>query len=252
MKIGIFVDAENITRSGGYAMRYDVLKEYCSRYNEPLRLNTYLTVDVERSKADKEYREKHMTYLSILRSFGYKVITKAIKWFEDENGTRYGKANADLDMAVDILTQSQNLDKVYLLTGDGDFTRVVQAVQNMGARVELIAFRYISRELLHEVDQFTSGYLIPNLLSVEGQKPEDWGKDGFRVRGVCYSVHEGFGFLRVYNRDCSGSFEVFSHFSELPEGHFVNPEDVFEFTLIDAERGLVAKEMDVLYKKIGY
>ena len=76
-----------------------------------------------------------MTYLSILRSFGYKVITKAIKWFEDENGTRYGKANADLDMAVDILTQSQNLDKVYLLTGDGDFTRVVQAVQNMGAEL---------------------------------------------------------------------------------------------------------------------
>jgi uncharacterized LabA/DUF88 family protein len=92
-----------------------------------------------------------------VRSYGFKVITKAIRWFEDEEGVRIGKANADLDMAVDILLQSQELDTIYLLTGDGDFKRVVQAVQNMGIRVEIMAFRYISRDLLHEADQYVSG-----------------------------------------------------------------------------------------------
>ena len=57
---------------------------------------------------------------------------------EDVNGERYGKANADLDMAVDMLLQSERLDRVMLVSGDGDFVRVVQALQNRGLRIEVI------------------------------------------------------------------------------------------------------------------
>jgi len=40
------------------------------------------------------------------------------------------KANADLELAVDALLQAENLDYVLLETGDGDFMRLVRALQS--------------------------------------------------------------------------------------------------------------------------
>ena len=193
--------------------------------------------------------------ISIVRSYGFKVITKAIRWFEDEDGQRVGKANADLDMAVDILLQSQHMDTVYLLTGDGDFKKVVQATQNMGIRVEVMAFRYISKELLHEADQFTSGYLIPNLLPVLEQRPEDLGAIGTRARGYCYSVQEGYGFMKYLDIDMRTWRDIFFHFSQLPERHYVNLDDIFEFTIEESGRsegGILATNMALLHTRHFY
>jgi uncharacterized LabA/DUF88 family protein len=142
LKVGLYIDGENINRNGGYNMRYDVLKSYCSKENElPLRMNTYLSYDKTKADKDENYKVRQNRYYSILRNFGFKVKIKEVKWFVDENGERYAKANADLDMAVDMLLQAQKLDKVYLLTGDGDFRMVVQALQNYGIRVEVLALK---------------------------------------------------------------------------------------------------------------
>jgi uncharacterized LabA/DUF88 family protein/cold shock CspA family protein len=237
MKAGIFVDAANISVNGGYSMRYDVLKEYCLRNNTQLiRLNTYLAYDSERAENDYEYRDRQVAYHSVLRSFGFKVITKTIKRFVTEEGEFVSKANADIDMAVDMLLQSNNLDKIYLLTGDSDFQKVVQAVQNKGARVEQIAFKNIAKELTHEVDFFTSGYIIPNLIPIKDQESEQWGKEGCRVRGTCYALQDGFGFMRYLDFDHE-NHEIFFHFSQLPRGIRPRLEEVFEFTLAKNLRG---------------
>ena len=45
------------------------------------------------------------------------MIQKVVKWYYDENGRAFGKANADLDMAVDALLQSENIDRVLMCTG---------------------------------------------------------------------------------------------------------------------------------------
>ena len=159
-------------------------------------MNAYVSYDRERGREDYAYRDKTFNYFSVLREFGYKVIQKEVKWYEDEEGNRYSKANSDLDMAVDVLLQSENLDYVVLATGDGDFTQLVQALQNKGCRVEVIAFENISSELRREADMFINGHLIPNLVSRNGQEP--WGRIGSRVRGYCYhhDDNKGFGFMR--------------------------------------------------------
>ncbi len=197
--VGIYVDAANIQSNGGYGMQYDVLREYaCHDFGEPVRLNAYVTFDAERAKTDKVYSRKTNKFFSALRDFGYKVIIKNYKWFTDDEGKPYAKANSDLDMAVDALLQSENMGRVILATGDGDFVQVVRALQNKGCRVEIIAFENISFELRREADVFVSGYLIPNLLPPKSQgKTLLWGKEGSRVRGTCYHhSREGFGFLR--------------------------------------------------------
>lgn len=246
IKIGIYVDAANILMNGGFNMRYDMLKAYCTEGHAiPIRLNTYLAFDEEKSKKNKEYRERQQGYHSALRNFGYKVVIKKVKWFRDDEGNRVSKANADLDMAVDMLLQSKSLDKMFLLTGDGDFRNVVRAVQNEGVRVEVIAFRNISYELIHESDLFTSGYLIPNLKPIENQNFEDWAKEGKRVRGVVTSLHDGYGFIRFMDQEYNWHFAYFS-LRELPKKHQAKTEQMFTFEVGKNKKGYQAQNLVLL------
>lgn len=261
-KVGVYVDMANLFRNGGRRMRYDVLREFAIRdAAELVRLNAYVTYDARRAQDDLSYRDGIQGFYSILRDFGYKVIEKTVRWYVDEAGERYGKANADLDMAVDALLQSENLDRVLLATGDGDFVQVVRALQNKGCRVEVVAFDNVSSDLRREADLFMSGYLIPNLLpvdSLENRLPP-WGESGSRVRGVCYSFmpDKRFGFFRYLKTIAPGLWNtdsrhpdspygtVFVHQSEFPPTFDVSllpsREFIFEFTLITSDKGLQAK-----------
>ncbi len=253
-KVGVYVDAANLSRNGGYGMRYDVLREFACRGNaDPVRLNAYVTFDAERAEQDTTYKQGQFDFYSLLRDFGFKVIQKNVKWYTDESGNRFGKANADLDMAVDALLQSENLDRVLLATGDGDFIRVVQALQNKGCRVEIVSFENVSAELRREADIFMSGYLIPNLLpSLSYRGAPTWGEMGSRVRGVCYThTGKGYGFLRymktiapelwrIDSRQANSPYEsVFFHDSHIPEevhsSELPSRNIIFEFELAKAE-----------------
>lgn len=246
VRVGVYVDASNVYRSGGNRMRYDVLREFACRDGaELVRLNAYVAHDVERAQNDPEYERGTQRFFSVLRDIGYKVIIKNVKWYQDESGERYGKADADLDLAVDMLLESQRLDRVLLVSGDGDFTRVVRAVQNRGCRVEVVALDNVSPALRWEADMFLSGYLIPNLVPTGSSVP--WGEQGSRVRGLCYAHLQDYGFMRYLRRigpdlwvtdtrrPESPYASVYFHDSSLPDS--VRPTDlpsyhhVFEFTL---------------------
>jgi len=248
-RIGVYVDVANINRNGGYGMHYDILREFtCRDESEALRLNAYVAFDPERSREDLSYRKGINGYFSVLREYGFKVIQKNVRWYEDEKGNRYGKANADLDMAVDVLLQSQSLDRVVLVTGDGDFIQVVRALQNFGCRVEVMAFDNVSSDLKREADMFISGYLIPNLLPSKKENVA-WGQLGSTVRGYCYHYDDekGFGFMRYMSRIAPGLWitdsrntespynSVFFHGSNLPRdfnpAYLPSRDLIFEFTL---------------------
>ena len=198
-KVGVYVDSENIKRNDGIGMKYDVLREFACRDGaEAVRLNAYISYDESRAKNDSLYHEKINGFYHVLREMGYKVNRKVVKWYTDDDGKSYGKANADLDMAVDALLQSENLDRVTFATGDGDFVKVVRAFQNKGCRVEIVAFDNVSKELRHEADMFMPGYLIPNLLHFRQPQDRAWGDLDSYVIGNCYRyVQESqYGFMR--------------------------------------------------------
>ena len=67
---------------------------------------------------------------------GYRIVTKPLKRFSD--GTM--KGNFDVELAMDVLTMSDRLDIVCLVSGDGDFSRLVEIVGSKGVRVEVAAF----------------------------------------------------------------------------------------------------------------
>lgn len=269
LAVGVYVDAANIVRNGGYGMRYEVLREFACRDGaEASRLNTYVVYDEERGEVDRDYRSRSEAFHYVLRDFGYKVIEKPVRWFTDESGNRYGKANADLDMAVDALIQSVNLSNVVLATGDGDFIQVVRALQSYGCRVEIVAFKNVSRELRNEADVFFSGYLIPNLIPTAGDlaRNSSWGEIGGRVRGTCYNYNadKRFGFFRYLKRISPGLWIIDARREDSPYATaFVHetsfPRDtpldmlpsrdlVFEFELAAGEKGIQAVNITLIHR----
>jgi len=237
LKTGIYVDAENIKMSGGYGMRYDVLVELANcGQSMMLRANCYLAEDRERTKSDPEHRQKVYSYHDILRQCGFKIIKKYVRRYTDEEGNVTTKANADMDLAIDALLQARNLDRVILLTGDGDFIRMVTALQNMGCRVEVIGFHNVSHELRESADAYLSGFLIPGLLPINGngyQNDEQWQ----RGTVVNYNTERGFGFFRYYTMTVNGlqPNTVFFHLSKstLDSDHyFQDSYRIFEFRTV--------------------
>ncbi len=233
LKTGIYVDAENIRLSGGYGMRYDILVDLANAGNsELLRANSYLAEDRARTREDADYRQKLYRYHDILRQCGFKVIKKYVKHFVDDEGILTTKANADMDLAIDALLQARNLDRVILMTGDGDFIRLVLALQNMGCRVEVIGFNNVSHELKEAADSYLSGFLIPGLLPIQSG-------DESRFRGVPlnYNPDRGFGFMRYYDLSGAGlrAKSVFFHCSKsnvTNDGVFLDASHIFEFSVV--------------------
>lgn len=269
MRIGVFVDAENVRYNGGYQMRYDVLRRFAARDQGIIqRLNTYLAFDLERAREDPEYAKKSRAYQQMVRDFGWKITVKYVRRYTDDSGNVTTKANADLDMAVDAMLQAGKLDQVLLVTGDGDFLQVVNALQNNGCRVELVGFKNVSRQLQQEVDAYYSGYMIPDLLPISYEPRNEWGKPGSCVRGVCtkWFPEKGYGFLRFMNqissnlwitdpRDEGSPFtSVFCHANEVAdevtEDMLMNRETVLEFYLNESEQkdnGLVANNVRLAF-----
>jgi uncharacterized LabA/DUF88 family protein len=266
-RVGVYVDSMNIMRNGGYGMRYEVIRRFVqANGDEVIRLNAYVAIDEERASSDATYKNT-LNFILTLRDLGFKVIEKPIRWYTDDAGRTYGKANLDMEMALDIISQSNRLDLIYLFTGDGDFCSVVTMVQNKGCRVELMAFANVSVRLRREADLFIPGYLVPGLLPTAppfaGAPP--WGEPGSRVRGVCtkYFLDRSYGFFR-FIRDFgklwvtdtrleeSPYTSVFFLEKDLPPG--VHPENlpsrdyILEFTLNEGEKGFVASDIDLVYR----
>ncbi len=260
-RVGVFVDVSNIYLNGGQRMRFDVLRHYAEAYGTVQRLNAYVSFDADRARNDREYNDRTTRFHDVLRDFGYHVTIREVQWYYDPNSRRrYGKANADMDMAIDLINQSAKLDLVILVTGDGDFVRPMEHVRDKGCRIEVIAFENISTMLRKEADTFTSGYLIPELISTN-RRDNPWGEVGSTVRGFCYyhQEDESFGFLAYLEKISPFSWisdprlpdspykAVFFHDSALPDT--IAPKDlpsrriVFEFEVEQGERGLIAENL---------
>ena len=213
LKAGIFLDMDNLSRCGGYALQFRQVRALVEGQGAMvLRANAYMAINSERESADPEYQQRREEYRTRVRREGYHLVLKEVKQYRDPEGQVIIKANADLELAVDALLQSANLDYVLLGSGDGDFVRLVRALQNRGKRVDLLSFMNTSRELRQEVDNHFSGYLVPGIL------PDDRGPDR-RVRGILHMVNEekGFGFLTVRTGMELDSVreDVFLHISDL-------------------------------------
>jgi uncharacterized LabA/DUF88 family protein len=67
------------------------------------------------------------------------MVTKPAKEFTDAAGRRKIKGNMDIEIAIDMMEMADSVDHIVLFSGDGDFRRLVEAVQRKGVRVSVVS-----------------------------------------------------------------------------------------------------------------
>ncbi len=90
---------------------------------------------------------------------GFTMVTKPVKEFTDDQGRRKIKGNMDIEIAVDMLNIAEQLDHVVLFSGDGDFRRLLEAIQRRGVRVTVVSSNrtrpsMVADELRRQADQY--------------------------------------------------------------------------------------------------
>ena len=90
---------------------------------------------------------------------GYTMVTKPVKEFTDPYGRRKIKGNMDIELAIDMMEMADKLDHIVLFSGDGDFHRLVEAVQRKGVRVTVVSTirtqpPMVADELRRQADNF--------------------------------------------------------------------------------------------------
>jgi len=211
-KVGVYVDAENIRLSGGFKMRYDVLRRFAERDTGLVqRLNTYIAIDRTRWDQDPSYKEKQTNYLKRLREFGWYIDEKEVKRFRDEEGNTVTKANADMELAIDALIQSDKAFKVIAASVPWDFKSKGDSLDTWNGyreeREEL--FSYVEQNRVegvvllsadrHRSDAYRiarpNGYDFHDLMSSHLTKPAAYSHPTLEDALFSYNRRPAFGLL---------------------------------------------------------
>ena len=89
---------------------------------------------------------------------GYQVIAKRPREYFNE-GRRKVKNDMEIELVVDILESSEHLDHIVLFSGNGDYLRMVTALQRRGKIVSIVSTLQtetpmVSDELRRHADNF--------------------------------------------------------------------------------------------------
>ncbi|HZH27166.1 MAG TPA: NYN domain-containing protein [Azospirillaceae bacterium] len=155
-RIALFIDGSNLYNTAkalGFDIDYKRLLEMVAGRGRLLRAFYYTTL-VE----DQEYSPLR-PLVDWLDYNGYTLVTKPAKEFTDAAGRRRVKGSMDVELAVDMLEMSDHIDHAVLFSGDGDFVRLVEAVQRKGVRVSVVSSlrtqpAMVADDLRRRADQF--------------------------------------------------------------------------------------------------
>ncbi|MEF8848762.1 MAG: NYN domain-containing protein [Candidatus Thermoplasmatota archaeon] len=145
-RIGVFVDVQNMYYSAKniYNAKVNfkvVLKEAIAR-RKLIRAIAYVI------KADVKDEN---TFYEALEDMGFEVKAKDLQVF-------YGgakKGDWDVGIAMDVMRLAPKLDTIILVSGDGDFSDLLEHAKSLGCRVEVMAFgKTTSHKLIGAADSF--------------------------------------------------------------------------------------------------
>ena len=120
LKVGIFVDVQNVyyTTRQAFHQHFD--------YNQLWRLlTTDREVAVANAYAIASHQDKQKQFHNILRGIGFQVKLKPFITRADGSA----KGDWDVGITIDVMEQARGCDRLYLLSGDGDFELLVRKVQ---------------------------------------------------------------------------------------------------------------------------
>jgi uncharacterized LabA/DUF88 family protein len=158
-KIALFIDGPNFrfsARALGLDVDFKRLLAEFERRGSLLRAYYYTTVVENAEFATVRPLIDWLDYN------GYTVVTKPAKEFrefDDGEGRRKFKRNIAVELAVDALEVVARVDHIFLFSGDGDYRKLIEALQRRAVRVTVVSSvqtnpSMIAQELRRQADAF--------------------------------------------------------------------------------------------------
>jgi uncharacterized LabA/DUF88 family protein len=135
-KLALFIDGSNLyaaAKALAFEIDYKLLRQEFMQRGKLLRAFYYTAL------LENEDYSPVRPLVDWLNYNGFTMITKPAKEFTDSQGRRKVKGNMDIELAVDAMEVAEHVDHIVLFSGDGDFTRLVEAVQRKGVRVSVVS-----------------------------------------------------------------------------------------------------------------
>lgn len=192
-RTALFIDGSNLyaaARALGFDIDYKRLLKVFKKNGQLVRA-LYYTALVE----EQEYLPIR-PLVDWLDYNGYTMVTKPTKEFTDAAGRRKIKGNMDIELAIDVMEMYPHLDHIVIFSGDGDFRRLVEAVQRKGVRVTVVSTiqsqpPMIADELRRQADVFIElADIQDEIQRAGGQKKPDQDdgmpQDDYEDDGIDY------------------------------------------------------------------
>ncbi len=144
-RIGVFVDTQNMYYSArqlhGSKANFKIILKEAIAGRKLIRAVAYVI------KADVK---DESTFYNVLSEMGFEVKSKDLQVF-------YGgakKGDWDVGIAMDVMRLAPKLDTIVLVSGDGDFSDLLEHAKSLGCRAEVVAFGKTTSHKLKEVADF--------------------------------------------------------------------------------------------------
>ncbi len=177
-KTAIFIDGANLyktARNLGFDMDYKSLLAKSKENTHLVRAYYYTSIQEDKSQDYSPLRP----LVDWLDYNGYTMVTKTTREFIDSQGRKRFKGSVDIELTVDMLLLAPHLDHIILFTGNGDFRRAIEAMQNQGVRVTVVSTvksspPMASDELRRQADLFIDLFDLEDIIGRgEGMRKSD-------------------------------------------------------------------------------
>jgi uncharacterized LabA/DUF88 family protein len=166
-RLGLYIDVQNLQATFEkylQQVRYDKFLQFVEEnFCKPFKAVCFVPYNPEDA-----HRKRLIDALALM---GYRVVTKLVKQLPD--GTI--KANMDLEICLEVLSSADFLDEIILVTGDGDFVPLVEALNRKGCRVIVIGPMKgaTSLDLIRVCDEYHNLNEIEEVVVPRGTVPEE-------------------------------------------------------------------------------
>ncbi|MFZ5720959.1 MAG: NYN domain-containing protein [Pseudomonadota bacterium] len=173
-RLALFIDGANLysaAKNLGFDIDYrKLLEEF--RKRSLLTRAYYYTALVE----NEEYSPIR-PLVDWLDYNGYRLVTKPAREYVDASGRKRFRGDMDVEIAVDMMEMADHADHMVLFSGDGDFRKLVEAVQRKGARVTVVSTvksqpPMVSDELRRQADNFVDLADLADLIGRPARLPK--------------------------------------------------------------------------------
>jgi len=143
-RVAVFIDAANIfyaQRTLKWRIDYERLATYLRSECNIVGIHYYTGM------VGSEVKQQ--TFLRKIRTLGYSVTAKEVKFIHVAGASDIPKGNLDVELALDAYRHRASFDTFILFSGDSDFAYLLDLLKEEGKRIIIISMRgHISRELL--------------------------------------------------------------------------------------------------------